>query len=159
VSYLEKANRRANRDPELCAHGNKICSRCVVVTDAARRASDTINGMVVFHGSWDLRNSWMAFRLADGTSDGNLYDTKADAIRHVSNYKYYFFFCFRNSPGGSNPRDMQLWIDMHRHAYDHGGNLTDPDAKDGGPDMIVDTKFYDSKNNRSRPTLIPGINY
>ena len=162
MTYAEKQLRRAKRDPTLCVHKLKICSRCVVVTDAARRASDAVNAILTYHGGWSIRNCWMAFRLEDGTGDGNLYDTKKDAVRHVSNYKYWFFVCFRNTLGGSNPRDMQLWIDMHRHAYEHGGNLTDPDDNHGGPDMIVDTKFYDGKNNRSRPsypTLIPGVEF
>lgn len=155
---IKLANER--RKGGVCErHGNKVCSQCVVITDAARRASDAVNSMISYHGSWDIRNSWMAFRLEDGTGDGNLYDSKKDAVRHVSNYQYYFFFCFRNSLAGSNPRDMQIWLEMHRHAYENGGNLTDPDDNDGGPDMIVPTAYHDYRTGQSRQTLIPGIEY
>lgn len=143
-------------------HNLMVCSKCVIISDAAHRANDAVNEKLA-HNGWDIRNCWMAFRLADGTGDGTLYDTKRDAIRHCgNNEKYYFFYCFRNAPGGSNPRDMQIWINMHRHAYDNGGHLTDPDAPDGGGDRIMSTQHYDRINGRERaprPTLIPGIEY
>jgi hypothetical protein len=105
--------------------------------------SDHINSRIVFNSVWDIRNCWMAFRLEDGWSDGNLYDSKEDAIKHVSSYQYYAFFCFRNCMAGSTPRDCQIWLDLHRHAYEHGGLLTDPDIPGGGPQIIVSTKGYD----------------
>lgn len=101
----------------------------------------------------------MAFRLQDGTSDGNLYDTKKDAIRHVGDYKYWAFFCFRNALGGANPKDCQLFLDMHRHAYENNGQLTDPDDIHGGPDTIIPTRQYDAIFGRVRPSRLwtPGM--
>jgi hypothetical protein len=140
-----------------CQHGLVICSKCVVITDAARRMSDAINARITF-GSWEIRNCWMAFRLQDGSTDGNLYDTKADAIRHVSNYKYWAFFCFRNAMQGAKPFDCQIFLDLHRHAYENGGQLTDPDARHpnnprimtGGSDLIIPTRQYDGFTGKKR---------
>lgn len=145
-----------------CRHGLVICSRCVIVTDAARRMSDAINARITF-GSWELRNCWMAFRLQDGSTDGNIYDSKIAAINHVSDYKYWAFFCFRNAMGGANPFDCQLFLDLHRHAYVNGGQLPDPDAKHpqnsrlstGGPDLIVSSAGYDKITGRDR-LVLPG---
>jgi len=103
-----------------------------------------INGCITFYGAWDIRNKWMAFALEDGRSDGVLYDTKLDAIRHVSNENYFCFFCFRGALGGSNPKDCQLFLDINRHAYNHGNRLADPEHKTGGPDLIISTSGYDT---------------
>lgn len=134
-----------------CRHGLKVCSKCTIISDAARRMSDHINSRLTFSDPWEIRHCWMAFRLENGDTDGNLYDTKPDAIRHVSDYKYWAFFCFRNAMKGVNPFDCQVFLDLHRHAYVNGGQLTDPDAKHpdnprlltGGQDFIVSTKGYD----------------
>jgi hypothetical protein len=134
-----------------CKHNLVICSRCVIVTDSAKRMSDHINGMITAHAShlWDLKNSYMAFRLEDGWSDGALYDTKQDAIRHTD-HKKFAYFCFRNAMGGANPKDCQIFLNIHRHAYEHGGQLADPDRANGGPDHIMSTAVHDRLSNRSR---------
>lgn len=141
-----------------CQHGLVICRQCTVITDAARRMSDAINSRLTFSDPWEIRNCWMVFRLEDGRTDGNLYDTKMDAIRHVSDYRYWAFFCFRNCMGGSKPFDCQVFLNLHRHAYTNGGQLTDPDARHpqnkrlltGGDDFIVSTRAYDQLTGRKR---------
>lgn len=127
-----------------CKHGLVICSECVRITDAARRMSDIVNAMITFHGPFEIASKFMSFRLTDGTSDGALYDTKREAVRHVSNEKYFAFFCFRSAMGGMSPKDAQIFLDVHRHAYDNGGHLADPDDMRGGRDMIVSTRGYDT---------------
>lgn len=55
-------------------------------TDAARRLMDSVNLHVLAQnaelGNGRDRPGYVAVRLADGTSDGTLYDTRADAVRH-----------------------------------------------------------------------------
>ena len=136
--------------PALCQHGNKICAQCVIITDAARKMSDAINSRLTFSNPIEIAHCYMAFKLQDGSTDGNLYDSKADAIRHVSDYRYWAFFCFRNALGGANPKDCQLFLDIHRHAYENGGQLADPDDVSGGPDAIVPIAQHDSIFGRVR---------
>lgn len=123
-----------------------VCSVCVQITDAAKKMSDQINGRITFLNPWELRDKWMAFRLQDGWSDGNVYDSKRDAVRHCTNEKYFAFFCFRNAMGGANPKDCQIFLDVARHQYDIGAPLADPEDMHGGPDNIVSTYGYDLWN-------------
>lgn len=111
-----------------CQHGNYVCARCVVVSDAARRMSDHINARVVSTPPDELfHNPYMAFALEDGRTDGVLYPTKSEAVRHQPNEFRYMYFSFRRSMGGCSPKDAQLFLEYHRHAYDNGLRLTDPD--------------------------------
>ena len=126
------------RNPR-CRHNLVVCSKCVVVTDAAKRMSDHINGLIMFT-PWEARNGWMAFRLQDGGSDGVLYPTRQDAIAHQSNEKLCAYFSFKSAMGGTNPRDCQLFLNVHRHAYSvDGGRMAEPAA----PQLIMPTKYYD----------------
>jgi hypothetical protein len=83
----------------------------------------------------------MAFALADGTTDHVVYPSKSDAIAHMSNE---FLYCYVHLAGcvtGMPPKDAQLWLELHREAYDAGMRLSEPKAptlifplaKDGGP--------------------------
>jgi hypothetical protein len=112
----------------LCKHNLVICRQCVAVTDAARRIFDAINMKVVSKPFDELARSWMAFRLDDGTTDGNLYPSKQSAMDHVSNEFHYVYFFMRGALSGSNPVDCQLWLEFQRHAYDSGHRLSTPNA-------------------------------
>src|SRR5262249_60846079 len=112
----------------LCEHGNKICSQCVVITDAAKRISEAISLAVVFR-SWEERKTgWMAFALADGSTDHVIYPSKSEAIRHQSNEFLYLYVCLRGCITGMPPKDAQLFLEVHRDAYDHGLRLSEPEA-------------------------------
>ena len=53
-------------------------------TDDAKRLSDAAN----LHWAaveWDSVGKFIAFDLNDGSTDGNLYDSRTDAVRHQSN--------------------------------------------------------------------------
>jgi hypothetical protein len=135
--------------PGTCRHGLVVCSRCVIVTDAARRMSDQINARLVFTPHWEIHNCYMAFKLADGDTDGVLYESKQDAIRHCPDERWYAFFCFRSAMGGVNPKDCQIFLDVHRHAYSvPGGHLSDPD---GRPDLIISDYGYNVLSKRVNP--------
>lgn len=116
-----------------CKHGMAVCARCVVITDAAKRASDQVNAFITFTPFEELRNGWMAFALADGQNDGVVYPSRAEAIRHQSNEKLYAYVSFRALIGGANPKDMQIWFDVQRDAYDAGMNFHEPEA----PQLIL----------------------
>jgi hypothetical protein len=137
--------------PELCRHGRKLCSECVIVTDAARRACDIIRAYVTFV-DYDTRiRSWVALRLADGGSDGTLYDSKREAVRHQADERLCAYFSFRNAPSGfASLIDAQLYMDYHRAAYDAGFRLPDPDDLHGGPDLIMPTTQEDLLWQRAR---------
>jgi len=130
-----------------CKHGFVICSKCVVITDAGKRMSDRINLMTITH-PWDaLKNGWMAFRLADGDSDGTLYDSRADAVSHQLHEKLCAYFFMRNALGGVNARDCQLYLNLHRHVYDNGGDMAEPAA----PSLILSTRSHDIMSGRVNP--------
>lgn len=118
---------------KTCQHGMRVCSQCVVVTDAAKRASDQVNAFLTFTPFDELKNGWMAFALADGANDGVVYPSREDAIRHQSNASLYGYVSFRALMGGANPKDMQLWLDVQRDAYDAGLNFHEPEA----PQLIL----------------------
>ena len=125
---------------DLCQHGRKVCTDCVVVTDAARRAFDIVNSYVHFTEFEHRVKCWVVLRLADGGSDGTLYESRREAVRHQSDEKLCAYFSYRNSPNGfASRKDAQLYLDYHRMAYDQGFRLPDPDASNGGPELIMPT--------------------
>jgi hypothetical protein len=110
-------------------------SGCPIRThsDAARRASDAVNLHYSVLGS-EAIGKWVAVRLADGSSDGVLYDTKRDAVRHQPDEKLAAYTCI--VPGGMNICRAESFLKMSRMAYDAGFRLADPDARHGGLDLI-----------------------
>ncbi len=121
-------------------HGAVICSECVFVTDAGKRAYDIVRSYVHFVDYETRIRSWVAIRLEDGGSDGNLYDSKREAIRHQLHEQQCMYFSYRGSPEGfQSPKDAQLYLDYHRHIYSSGGRFADPDDASGGRDLIMPT--------------------
>lgn len=131
-----------------CRHGQQICSKCVVITDAARRMCDAIN-LVLVCQPWDaLKGSFMAFALEDGDSKGDVYDSYQAAIR-FNDPKRYAIFSFRNAMGGANPRDCQLFLEMGRHAASAGIDWTEPALSRS--QLIIPTQAHDILTRRIRP--------
>lgn len=106
------------------------------ITDAARRARDIVNGKLAAYPWEQLRHQWLAIRLSDGGSDGTLYDSKRDAVRHQLDEKLCAYIAFRNIAAGTNAQDMQIFLDFNRAAYDAGMRMPDPDDQFGGPELI-----------------------
>lgn len=125
----------------LCQHGLRICSRCVVASDAGKRISEAIGIAITFHTFEEIRHSWMAFKLEDGQTDHTLYPSKAEAIRHCSNENLYCFVFMGNAMGGMSPKDATLWIMFQRHAQDTGMSLKEPTV-----DMIFPLARGTSRN-------------
>lgn len=123
---------------------------CVEVEDAGRRMSDAIRLAVVFHPFTEIIHSFMAFALADGSTDHTLYPSKRDAIAHQSNEFLYAYLCLKNFPGGIKEKDAQLILNLHRYAYDQGQRFADRD----GPSLIMP---IDRQQRITRQTLVrPG---
>ena len=104
--------------------------------DAGRRASDIVNTYRV-HRTWDeLKHKWLVLNLSDGSTDGNLYDTRRDAVRHQKHENQVAYLAFRSLLSGTNPKDMAIYLKFCRTAYESGMRLTDPDDRFGGKQLI-----------------------
>lgn len=114
--------------------------------DAGKRASDFVNNYLTLQEPWEIRNCFLAFKLADGSTDGVLYDTKRDAARHQKgNEQQYYYFCFRNCLGGTNPREMAIVLKFARDAYRNPKfRLVDPDDQFGGKQVLMTSARYDA---------------
>ena len=67
-------------------------------SDAAKRISDGVNLHIAAIG-WQAAGKIMAFALADGTSDGVLYDSYEAAVAHQHGNEQRFFYA-RVAPAG-----------------------------------------------------------
>lgn len=114
------------------------------VSDAAKRCADIVNGYISFVPWDELKHKFIAIRLSDGGSDGTLYDSKRDAVRHQSDEKLCAYIAFRNLAGGMNPIEAERYLKWNRDAYDAGMRLPDPDHQSGGPDPFPTVDQYDS---------------
>jgi hypothetical protein len=102
-------------------------------SDAARRCSDAANLHVSALG-FDSVRKWVAVRLADGGSDGTLYDTKREAVRHQPHEHLCAYICI--APNGMSVCSAESFLSTHRKLYDAGFRLADPDASHGGRQVI-----------------------
>lgn len=102
-------------------------------SDAARRCSDAVNLHLVALGNEAVRK-WVAVRLADGSSDGELYDFKRDAVRHQPHEQVCAYVSV--APGGMSPCAAESYLATHRKLYEAGFRLADPDAAHGGRQVI-----------------------
>lgn len=117
--------------------------------DAGRRASDIINGHLVANPWDDVRDMFIAIKLEDGSSDGTLYESKADAVRHQTHEQQCAYISFRNLVGGANPKEMAIYLKFNRDAYKAGMRLVDPDnQKAPVRDLLIPTAGYDMMKNR-----------
>jgi hypothetical protein len=121
--------------PVLVPHDADCPRKGQAHSDAAKRISDT----------WRLHRSalglgaagrWFAAALADGTGDGQLYDSKADAVVHQHhNEQYFAFLCI--SPADLSVCEAEESLNLFRTVYDNPRlRFTDRDHPAGGPDII-----------------------
>lgn len=101
-------------------------------TDAARRMSDgACIAWAVYN--FDSVGKFMAFKLEDGSTNHDLYPSKADAVRHNDEFTHCFI---RLHPAGMTVCEAEIMLKFHRQAYDAGFRLTDPDKANGGKELI-----------------------
>jgi hypothetical protein len=111
-------------------------------SDAAKRMADA--AMLAWTaGGWDSVGKFMAFSLADGSTDNVLYPRKQDAVRHNDEFRHCFI-CLH--PAGMTACEAEIMLQFHRKAYDAGFRLADPDARSGGRDLIPRISREDIRN-------------
>lgn len=115
-------------DRELCKHGKRICVQCVVISDAAKRMSEAVGLAIIANPPEVTSKGWMAFALADGQTDHVIYPSKAAAIAHQHDEFRYAYLNLAQCLGAMPLKDAQIWLDVHRQAYDGGLRLTDPNT-------------------------------
>lgn len=104
--------------------------------DAAYRMSDTWRNVVAEHGP-DAFNKWLAFTLDEGRCNGDLYDTKADAIRLAARGKdeaLFAFVCI--TPPDLSPRAAANYLKLNRQLYASGRRLRDPSKRLGDLEYV-----------------------
>lgn len=95
-------------------------------SDRARRASGAVTLAMLAQGR-GIVGRWMALRLSDGGSDGNVYDRKSDAIRHQLHPKQCAYVCL--TPEGMSPRQAENYLRFIEGLYSAGADLDDPDQQ------------------------------
>ena len=103
-------------------------------SDAAKRASDhyCLHRIADPYGTI---GKWIAIALADGDSDGSVYDSKQQCIAHQHHNEMYYAYV-RIIPQDMTPCDTEIFLRMHRMMYDKGIRLADPDSHSGGKEVI-----------------------
>jgi len=91
------------------------------ITDAGRRLSEAVDKARAAGGT----GRFIAVSMADGGWSGDVYDTKADAIRHTDESVYCYLAV---PPMPMPPAEGTAWIALHRKLLDQGWKMTDPGA-------------------------------
>lgn len=102
-------------------------------SDAAQACADAVNLHRTAIGA-DAIGRVVAVRLADGTSDGTLYDSRSDAIRHQLHEQMCAYV--HVAPGGMTVCQAESYMAFVRSSYDAGMRLVDPDHAAGGRQVI-----------------------
>jgi hypothetical protein len=133
-------------------------------SDAAKRISDTYRLHRTAQGPAAI-GQFFACALADGQTDGMLYGSKRDAVRHQHhNEQRYMFLAI--GPYDLGPCDAEELLAIQRLYYDRGIRWPDPDHAHGGPEVIQRATVEDQRSlvrsiargGRSRPSglVYPG---
>lgn len=88
-----------------------------VYPDEARRMSDAHNLHLSVHGT-AAAGKWIACNLGDGRSDGVLYDTREQAIRHQFSEWLCAYVCIQAT--GMTPRQAWKYLEFTRGLYKAG---------------------------------------
>lgn len=98
----------------------------IVPSDAAKRCADIVNLHFLGKGDGAI-GQWVAIRLSDGGSDGQLYDKRADAVRHQLHETQCAYVCI--PLGGMTAVEAESFLNWNRKLYDGGMRMTDPDKE------------------------------
>lgn len=105
-------------------------------TDAGRHCSDAVNLALALGGV----DKWIAVRLSDGKSDGNVYDLKSDAISHqLHEYQCAYI---KIPPDGMPPEHATRFLNVNRKLYDNGMRIADPDRAPIMPHTIEEYNIF-----------------
>lgn len=89
--------------------------------DAGKRLSYTVALHIAGLGD-SAYGQWIAVRLADGSTDGNCYPSKRDAVRMQSTPLFYTYV--KILPGGITMADATTYLKICRLLRDQGMDLT-----------------------------------
>lgn len=105
----------------------------IAITDAGRRMADAHELARLAGG----QGRWLAVRLDDGRAhgDGTIYDTQADAVRHVGTSFDELYGYVKIAPGPMPPAHATRLLELFSEFKRAGFRLTDPD----GPAPILPT--------------------
>jgi hypothetical protein len=82
-------------------------------------------------GGW-----WVAIRMSDGKSDGNLYRSKPEAVRFQLHENQCAYLCV--PPFGEMPiGELHGWLAVVEKIYEGGGRLSDVDTHVVQTDMPI----------------------
>lgn len=90
------------------------------VTDDGRRLAAAVLVARAVGGE----GRWIAARLSDGSTDGTVYDTRDDAIRHQAHETQCAYLVVPPAP--MPPVDATAYLELHRRMYAGGYRLQDP---------------------------------
>lgn len=89
--------------------------------DAAARMRDAVN-LHVLAGTLGVRErhlTWVAIRLEDGRSDGNLYESRQDAVNHTQN-KTRGWAYLKVGADSMGEKESIMVLQMFRRAFSNG---------------------------------------
>jgi hypothetical protein len=92
-------------------------------SDAAKRIADTF----ALHRIADPYGNigyWFAAALIDGRSDGTLYESKPDAIKHQHHNENWYTY-IQIVPSSMTACEAEIMLKIARMIYDKGGRMTD----------------------------------
>lgn len=92
--------------------------------DRAQRLSDAVTLAILGQGR-GVVGKWIAARLSDGRTDGNVYDRKSDAIRHQLHEQQCAYVCIPLD--GMTVRQAGTYLRFTEGLYRAGARLSDPD--------------------------------
>jgi hypothetical protein len=93
------------------------------VTDRGRRLAEHVRAAQAIGG----QGRWVAARLSDGATDGTVYDTKADAVKHQLHETQCAYLVV--PPTQVPPAEATAWLELHERMYAAGYRLQDPDTQ------------------------------
>jgi hypothetical protein len=118
--------------------------------NAAKRLSGIINSLVVIYPLDQLIHSWIAVNLADGSTDGVLYDTRRDAVRHQAHEQQCAYLNLAPVMGGMDVNAAYALIKFHRDAYAADYTFIDPEHPTGGMDIGMPIAMEDVRTHIHR---------
>jgi hypothetical protein len=92
------------------------------VTDRGRRLADHVRAARAIGGE----GRWIAARLSDGATDGTVYDSKADAVKHQLTETQCAYLVVPPAP--MPEAEASAYLELHQKMYDAGYRLQDPDV-------------------------------
>lgn len=111
-------------------------------SDAAKRFSDWFN----LHKSAGTARGWIAVALADGASDGEVYDSRAQAVRFMHPNERWFFYATLSAAPSLSVCAADSLLRTKRVMSEVEGGHTDRDAPHGGLEVIPRLTMADVEN-------------